>query len=152
MNDEDTMTSNRQIKISLYAFGCSLFAAALLLSVTASASAGAVAVASAAEPNAEVAKLFKQHCQSCHGVDGRGQTTAGKKVGTKDWTDAATWGDRKPAELAKLVSEGITKDGKEKMKPFAKKLTPEQIDALIAYAQTFKGTTPAEKPAAPDTK
>ncbi len=127
----------------LFAAGCAIFAAAVL---TLSASASAALAASAADPDAAMMKNFKANCQSCHGPDGKGRTTAGKKVGTKDWTDAATFGERSNDELVKLVRDGITKDGKEKMKPFAKKLDDAQIGDLVNYALTFKGGSKGAAP------
>ena len=32
--------------------------------------------------------IWDQQCAKCHGADGKGQTTIGKKLGCKDYTDA----------------------------------------------------------------
>lgn len=82
--------------------------------------------------------LFKRECSSCHGVDGKGETRAGKRAGVKDFTDAAyqaTWTD----EEAFQVVSTATKDGKElrNKKPFAGKLTEEQIRLLVEHVRSF---------------
>jgi cytochrome c553 len=35
----------------------------------------------------ETVALWKEHCASCHGMDGRGKTKAGRKAKVKDLTD-----------------------------------------------------------------
>lgn len=92
------------------------------------------ALAFAAEPSAN----WTKHCAACHGKDGKGETKAGKKAGVKDQTDAAYQAALKDEEAFKAIKEGLTVDGKEKMKPFAEKLTDEEIKQLIAVVRSFK--------------
>jgi mono/diheme cytochrome c family protein len=83
-----------------------------------------------------VLKLFKSQCSTCHGKDGKGQTTAGKAAGVKDWTDGKTLKTLTDAQFVEQVRSGKKgDDGKEKMPPF-KKLTDEQVKSLIAYVRT----------------
>jgi cytochrome c553 len=81
---------------------------------------------------------WDKNCASCHGKDGKGQTTMGKKVGCKDLTDAKVQEALKDEEAIKSIKEGTKKDGKELMKPFAEKLTADEIKALVAHIRTFK--------------
>ena len=88
--------------------------------------------------DAATLKLFKAQCASCHGLDGKGQTTAGKKVGVKDWTDPKVLKPLSDADVIKAISGGKKgDDGKERMAPFAK-LGDEKIKALVAYIRRFQ--------------
>lgn len=86
---------------------------------------------------ADPAGQWTQNCASCHGKDGAGHTRAGHLLGVKDltspdyqksFTDDAAFND---------VKNGLTKDGKTKMKPFADKLSDEDIKGLVAYVRTL---------------
>jgi mono/diheme cytochrome c family protein len=96
-----------------------VFATALTLSV-----AGAYAQ--------DTAALYKSKCQGCHSPDGTGSTAAGKKLGAKDFHSS---------EIVKM-SDGdlfdITKQGKNKMPAYDKKLTDDQIKDLIKYIRSMK--------------
>ena len=37
--------------------------------------------------------VYEQHCASCHGKDGSGATTMGKKLGVKDYTKEQSFSD-----------------------------------------------------------
>ena len=83
-------------------------------------------------------KLFKAQCSSCHGVDGKGKTTIGKKNGVRDWTDGKTLKAMSDAQIRQLLREGKKgDDGKQKMPGF-KKLSDAQIDALIKYVRELQ--------------
>lgn len=91
-----------------------------------------------AADNAAVVANYGKHCASCHGKDGKGQTTMGKKVGCKDYTDAKVTAEIKDEEAVKQVKEGLKdKAGKELMKPFNGKLTDDEIKGLVAYMKAF---------------
>jgi cytochrome c6 len=80
----------------------------------------------------DAADLYKSKCQACHGADGKGDTPAGKKLGVKDFHSP---------EVAKMSDQelfAITKNGKDKMPPYDKKLTDEQIKELIKYIRSLK--------------
>jgi mono/diheme cytochrome c family protein len=87
---------------------------------------------------ADVTPLWNQHCASCHGKDGKGQTKAGKKAGVKDQTDAAYQAGLTDEKMFKAIKDGLKEDAKEKMKPFGDKLKDDEIKALVAYVRSFK--------------
>jgi len=89
-------------------------------------------------PAAEVKENWDKNCASCHGKDGKGQTKMGQKAGAKDYTDAKVQDSFDDAKGFKAIKEGVTAEGKEKMKPYADKLTDDEIKALVAYVRTFK--------------
>ena len=90
----------------------------------------ALAITCSAQTDA--ASLYKTKCQVCHGADGKGDTTMGKKLGAKDFhsPEVAKMSD---ADLFK-----ITKEGKDKMPSYDKKLTDDQIKDLVKYIRSLK--------------
>ncbi len=87
---------------------------------------------------ADAPDTWGKNCASCHGADGAGHTKAGKMMGAKDLTDGAYQKTFTDDDAAKSVKEGF-KDatGKVKMKPFADKLSDDEIKALVAYVRTL---------------
>jgi mono/diheme cytochrome c family protein len=82
----------------------------------------------AAPARAEDAKaLFARRCASCHGMDGKGQTAMGKRLGATDLTGLQS------SEGA--ISAAIENGKPPKMFSFKGKLTAEQIQALAAYVK-----------------
>lgn len=81
---------------------------------------------------ADAGPLYRLKCQVCHGVDGKGNTPAGKKVGARDFHSP---------ELAKMSDAEmitITRNGKGKMPAFDKKLSDDQIKGLVKYIRSLK--------------
>lgn len=88
--------------------------------------------------DAATIKLYKAQCATCHGLDGKGQTTAGKKVNVKDWTDPKVLKPLSDDDVLKAIKIGKNgDDGKELMPSFAK-LGDDKLKALIAYIRTFQ--------------
>jgi mono/diheme cytochrome c family protein len=81
----------------------------------------------------DTAEVWNKNCASCHGKDGTGNTTMGKKAGAEDYTDAKVQAKFTDAEALKIIQ-----DGKKKMKGFKDKLTDDEIKALVTYVRAFK--------------
>jgi len=79
---------------------------------------------------ADASALWGQHCASCHGKDGSGNTAMGKKLGVKDYTKEQGFSD---AEAANVI-----KSGKGKMKAYKDKLSDADVKALVAYVRSLK--------------
>jgi cytochrome c6 len=92
---------------------------------------GVVVLVGAGTAQAQAAAdLYKTKCQACHGPDGTGNTTMGKKLGARDFHSS----DVQKMTEAQLI-EIITK-GKEKMPAYgAGKLTAAQIKDLAGYVR-----------------
>jgi mono/diheme cytochrome c family protein len=100
--------------------------------------AASASLAATAPPPAATLKLYKAQCASCHGLDGKGKTTIGKKNGAKDWTDGKTLKEMTDAQIKQLIRDGKKgDDGKQKMPAF-KKLTEVQVDDLIKYVRSLQ--------------
>lgn len=101
--------------------------ALLLLSVTAPAAAEV--------PAAQTQATWKKQCASCHGQAGAADTKMGRKHEIDDMTDAG-WQDRHDdGKLRDAIAHG--KKGT-KMKAYDKKLSAEEIDALVAHIRTLR--------------
>lgn len=93
--------------------------------------------ASRAAPDEATAKLFKARCSTCHGLDGKGDTTPGKAAGVKDWTDGKTIAAMTDAQIEERIRTGTkAPDGKERMPPFPK-LSDDQVKALRAHVRSL---------------
>ena len=88
-----------------------------------------IVVSSGVAFGADGAALWAQNCVSCHGKDGSGNTTMGKKLGLKDYTKSQSFSD---AEAANVI-----KNGKGKMKAY-KQLSDADVKALVAYVRSLK--------------
>lgn len=94
---------------------------------------GSLAVARADDPSA----LYAKNCASCHGKDGAGHTRAGRLLHVKSLADAAYQKTFSDDKAFGDIKNGLKdSDGNDKMKPFAEKLSDDQIKALVAYVRT----------------
>ena len=80
----------------------------------------------------ERSENFQMFCSVCHGDNGKGQTEEGRKKKARDLTNAK-WQDT--IDDARIV-RSITK-GHEKMPPFEKKLSADEIKALVAEVRSL---------------
>jgi len=87
---------------------------------------------------ADAAANWSQNCASCHGKDGSGNTTMGKKLSVKDYSSAKVQAEFTDAKAAQIIKEGVSEGGKVKMKPFKDKLSDEDVKALVAYVRSLK--------------
>ena len=76
--------------------------------------------------------IYKAKCAMCHGPDGAGQTTMGKNLKLRDL---------RSADVQKQTDAALTKvitDGKGKMPAYKGKLTPADIESVVAFIRTLK--------------
>jgi mono/diheme cytochrome c family protein len=81
--------------------------------------------------------VYNDNCAKCHGDDGKGQSAMAKRVGARDYTDAAVQASFTDDQGFKAVKEGLKKDDKTQMKSYGN-LSDDDIKAVIAYMRTFK--------------
>lgn len=87
----------------------------------------------------DVEALWKTNCLSCHGKDGTGKTKAGRKAGVKDMTEDKYQKEVTDEKALAAMKDGLKDDeGKVKMKPFADKLSADDMKALLAKVRSFK--------------
>jgi cytochrome c oxidase cbb3-type subunit 3 len=78
-------------------------------------------------------QTFGQNCAACHALDGGG--VIGPNLTDDYWLHGATL-----AEIRTTVTSGVLEKG---MPPWGKVLKPAQLDAVVAYVSTLRGTKPA---------
>jgi mono/diheme cytochrome c family protein len=91
----------------------------------------------AAARAADVKETYDKQCAKCHGADGKGATTTGKRLGVKDYTDAKVQASMTDEEMTKVIKQGKKEGDKTKMKAFTD-LSDADIKALIAHIRSFK--------------
>jgi mono/diheme cytochrome c family protein len=85
------------------------------------------------EQLAQAKTTFGERCARCHGVDGRGQTVLGGMLGVPNFTDEKWWKEEKSD---KRLINSVT-EGKDDMPAFGKKLSKQEITALVFYVRRF---------------
>lgn len=81
--------------------------------------------------------LFDQNCRKCHGVKGTPSPSMKRMMPKIPTLDAAT--------VSQLTLQSVVQNiakGKGDMKPFADKLSAEEIDAVAQYVFELASTTP----------
>ncbi len=77
---------------------------------------------------------FNSRCASCHGSDGRARSLHGKHVHARDLTDAGWQNEVSDERLFNSITKGKGKN----MPAYGKKLSEDQIDALVRYVRQLK--------------
>ncbi|MGI9105415.1 MAG: c-type cytochrome [Pyrinomonadaceae bacterium] len=80
--------------------------------------------------------LFVENCARCHGAGGRSQTPLGELYDATNLADAQWWKKERAGD--KRLTAAI-RDGRGGMPAFGKKLSKDEIAALVAFVKTFNG-------------
>lgn len=91
------------------------------------------APANAAASAANAGATYNAKCVKCHGRDGRGKTTQGRRTHARDMTDANWQNDVTDERLFNSIS-----NGRGKMPSFKKSLNENQIDELVSYVRRLR--------------
>jgi cytochrome c553 len=100
----------------------------------------AIAALGIAGQAAPAGENWENHCASCHGEDGKAQTKQGKKLKIRDYTDAAVQAELKDDAMLKAILDGVTENGKERMKGFKDELEDPEKEAkeLVDFIRKLK--------------
>jgi len=90
-----------------------------------------VTTTAAAAPDART--TYNAKCAKCHGRDGRGKTTQGKRAHARDMTDGNWQNDVTDERLFNSIT-----NGRGKMPAFKKSLNESQIDELVSYVRRLR--------------
>jgi len=83
----------------------------------------------------EANELYLKNCASCHGKDGKAQTSVAKKLGVKDLTQSRIT----DAQIEKQIQDGKpATQSAAKMPAFKDRLTAEEIKSLIPVVKGFR--------------
>lgn len=82
-------------------------------------------------------QLYRRHCISCHGNDGRGKTLKGKFSHARDLTDAQWQSDVSDERIFNSIMNGRNVRGN--MPAFAKKLNDQDVESLVDFVRRLKG-------------
>ncbi len=91
---------------------------------------------------ATAAENWDNNCAKCHAADGSGNTKMGKKLNVKNYTDAKVQAGFKDDELFAAIKDGVTVDGKEKMKAYKDDLSDAEIKDLVAHIRKMAAPAP----------
>jgi mono/diheme cytochrome c family protein len=84
---------------------------------------------------ADANELFGAHCASCHGLDGKARTPAGKKLGAKDLSESKL----PDAEIVTRILEGLAdKKGTSRMPAFRDHLSADEVAVLVGKVKAFR--------------
>lgn len=81
---------------------------------------------------------WMKHCKKCHGADGAGKTPMGKMFKLVDFSDPGNQAELTDAAVRTAILDGMKNaSGKQVMLPFAKKLSEEEVDDLVAHFRSL---------------
>jgi mono/diheme cytochrome c family protein len=83
------------------------------------------------------AQLYRRHCTSCHGNNGRAQTSKGKFSHARDLSDAQWQADVSDERIFNSIMNGRKVRGN--MPAFANKMNEKEADALVNFVRGLKG-------------
>ena len=96
--------------------------------------ANASAVSQRARP---ADQLYRRYCTSCHGADGKAQTSKGKFNHARNLSDPKWQADATDARIFISIMNGRNERGN--MPPFGNKLKEKEIDSLVELVRRLKG-------------
>ena len=91
----------------------------------------------ATAPDPKTVRTWKAKCASCHGAEGKGDTEQGVKMKLPDMTKPDWQKSNSDEKMRQAILNGVKKEGTEGMDGYKDVLSPEQVDALIAYVRSL---------------
>jgi mono/diheme cytochrome c family protein len=88
-------------------------------------------------PPRPAAQLYRRHCVSCHGSDGKAKTSKGRFSHARDLTDAKWQNDVSDERIFNSIMNGRNVRGN--MPAFADKFKEQEVNSLITFVRAFKG-------------
>jgi cytochrome c553 len=86
---------------------------------------------------ADAKENWSKQCAKCHGEDGKGQTTMGKKLKVADYTDPKVQAKFTDEQMIKITKEGKKEGSKTLMKGYADVFSDQEIKDLVALVRTM---------------
>lgn len=92
---------------------------------------------SANQTNRSAPQLYRRYCVSCHGSDGRAQSSKGRFSHARDLTDAKWQEDVTDERIFNSIMNGRNVRGN--MPAFSDKLKEKEVELLVSFVRKFKG-------------
>ena len=83
------------------------------------------------------AQLYRRHCVSCHGNDGKAKTSKGRFSHARDLTDPQWHADVSDERIFNSIMNGRDISGN--MPAFSNKLNEKQVNSLVTFVRGLKG-------------
>jgi mono/diheme cytochrome c family protein len=87
-------------------------------------------------PQRSAARLYRRHCVSCHGNDGKAKTSKGRFSHARDFTDAQWQTDVSDERIFNSITNGRNVRGN--MPSFSDKLNEKEVNSLVTFVRSFK--------------
>jgi mono/diheme cytochrome c family protein len=81
-------------------------------------------------------QLYRRHCISCHGSDGKAKTSKGRFSHARDLTDAQWQTDVSDERIFNSIMNGRNVRGN--MPAFSNKLNEKDVNSLISFVRALK--------------
>ena len=94
-------------------------------------------VTAGAEPARPAAQVYRRYCVSCHGTDGRAQTSKGKFSHARDLSDAQWQAEVSDERIFNSIMNGRNVRGN--MPAFSNKLNEKEVNSLVELVRRLKG-------------
>jgi mono/diheme cytochrome c family protein len=88
-------------------------------------------------PPRPASQLYRRHCVSCHGTDGKAKTSKGRFSHARDLTDAQWQTDVSDERIFNSIMNGRNVRGN--MPAFSDKLKENEVNSLVTLVRNFKG-------------
>ena len=82
-------------------------------------------------------QLYRKHCVSCHGSDGRAKTSKGRFSHARDFTDAQWQEEVTDERIFNSIMNGRNVRGN--MPAFSNKIDQKEAESLVNFVRRFKG-------------
>jgi len=83
------------------------------------------------------AQVYRRYCVSCHGTDGRAQTSKGKFSHARDLSDAQWQAEVSDERIFNSITNGRNVRGN--MPAFSNKLNEKEVNSLVDFVRRLKG-------------
>jgi cytochrome c6 len=115
-----------------------IYSLALLILVCASsfAAKGSNGQNSAGSKTRPASQVYRRYCISCHGPDGKAQTSKGKFSHARDLSDVEWHGQVTDERIFNSIMNGRNVRGN--MPAFANKLNEKEVNALVEFVRGLK--------------
>jgi mono/diheme cytochrome c family protein len=83
-------------------------------------------------------QLYRKHCVSCHGSDGRAKTSRGKFGHARDLTDAQWHEEVTDERIFNSIMNGRSQRGN--MPPFSNKIDQKEAESLVSFVRRLRAS------------